>query len=100
MDKKQLRAIGHHLKPVVTVAGEGLSENVLAELNRALNDHELIKVKIAIDDRDLRAETAERLCVETRSELILTIGKMALVLRKSSKPNPKTSNLVRYLSEL
>lgn len=100
MDKKQLKAIGHRLKPVVIIAGGGLTENVLAELNRALNDHELIKVKIAIDDRDLRQETAETLCAETGAELILTIGKMALILRKNPKPNPKTSNLVRYLSDL
>ena len=100
MDKKQLRAIGHHLKPVVIIAGEGLSENVLAETNRALNDHELIKVKIAEDDREVRQKTAKILCEKTGSELILSIGKIALILRKNSKPNPKTSNLVRHLAEL
>ena len=100
MDKKQLRAIGHHLKPVVIVAGEGLSENVLAETNRALNDHELIKVKIAEDDREVRQKTAKILSEKTGSELILSIGKIALILRKNSKPNPKTSNLVRHLAEL
>ena len=44
--KKKLRTIGHGLKAVVTVADNGLSENVIAELNRALDDHELIKVKM------------------------------------------------------
>ena len=43
--KKAMRSIGHNLNPVVTIAGNGLSENVLEELNRALDDHELIKVK-------------------------------------------------------
>ncbi len=42
-DTKQLRAIGHKLKPVVTVAGKGLSETVRLEIERALTDHELIK---------------------------------------------------------
>lgn len=42
-DKKQLRRLGHKINPVVTVATKGLSENVLAEINRALIDHELIK---------------------------------------------------------
>jgi RNA-binding protein len=41
-DKKYLRALGHQLKPVVTVAGNGLTENVITEVDRALSDHELI----------------------------------------------------------
>ena len=41
-DKKYLRSLGHPLKPVVTVAGNGLTESVVTEINRALNDHELI----------------------------------------------------------
>ncbi|WP_410961553.1 YhbY family RNA-binding protein, partial [Salmonella sp. SAL4457] len=45
--KKQFKSIGHHLKPVLIVAENGLTEGVLAELERALNDHELIKVKLA-----------------------------------------------------
>ena len=53
-DSKQLRAIGHKLKPLVTVAGNGLSENVVAELERALSDHELIKVKLAVGGKDAR----------------------------------------------
>ena len=100
MDNKQLRAIGHHLKPVVTVAGAGLSETVLAEINRALTDHELIKIKIAIDDRELRSTTIGELCEQTGASSVQTIGKIALVFRKNTRPNPKTSNLVRYLVEL
>ena len=49
--KKQYRSLGHNLNPVVTVAGNGLSDAVLEELNRALDDHELIKVKLMIVDR-------------------------------------------------
>ena len=48
---RQLRAQAHSLKPVVTVAGKGLAPSVLEELDRALNDHELIKVKVAVGDR-------------------------------------------------
>ena len=53
-DTRQLRAIGHKLKPVVTVAGNGLSDAVRLELDRALEDHELIKVKLAVGDRSAR----------------------------------------------
>ena len=55
-DKKHLRRLGHNLKPVVTVAGNGLSETVNAEIERALTDHELIKVKLVADDRDKLVE--------------------------------------------
>ena len=55
-DKKQLRRLGHKLSPVVTIASKGLSENVLAEIDRALNDHELIKVKLNNGDSASRSE--------------------------------------------
>ncbi|MCF5260803.1 YhbY family RNA-binding protein, partial [Pseudomonas sp. PA-5-4A] len=52
--KKQYKSIGHHLKPVLIVADNGLTEGVLAELERALGDHELIKIKVNILDREAR----------------------------------------------
>ncbi|MCV6615360.1 MAG: YhbY family RNA-binding protein [Cellvibrionaceae bacterium] len=93
--KKQYRNIGHNLKPVVTVAGNGLSETVLEELNRALEDHELIKVKLVVADRDLRKQVIAELCKASRSELVQEIGKVALVFRAAKKPNTKLSNLLR-----
>src|SRR5690625_7634577 len=54
--KKQLRTIGHKLNPIVTIADRGLTDSVLAELNRALDDHELIKVKLALTERESRHE--------------------------------------------
>ena len=53
-DKKHLRRLGHDLKPVVTIAAKGLTDNVSAELERALSDHELIKVKLAVGDREAK----------------------------------------------
>ena len=58
-DIKQLRAIGHKLKPVVTVAGNGLTDAVYAELERALSDHELIKIKLAVGSREARAAVCQ-----------------------------------------
>ena len=100
MDKKQLRSIGHHLKPVVTIAGAGLSETVLAETERALHDHELIKIKVALDDREERARLMKDLCAKTSSDSVQVIGKVMLLIRKSSHPNPKLSNLIRHLNKL
>jgi RNA-binding protein len=94
-DVKQLRAIAHKLKPVVTIAGNGLSEGVMNEVERALNDHELVKIKLAVGSREARAAVAGEICEQTGAELVQSIGNMILVLRRSSQPDPKLSNLIR-----
>jgi RNA-binding protein len=94
-DKKYFRSLGHQLKPVVTIAGNGLTETVLAELDRALNDHELIKVKLAVGDREAKKSAIEDICLQSNAQLIQSIGHMILLFRKAEKPNPKLSNLLR-----
>ena len=94
--KKAFRSIGHHLNPVVTVSENGVSDNLLAELSRALNDHELIKVKVASQDREVRREIIEALCQISGAELVQTIGKIAVLLRRARTPNPRLSNLLRH----
>lgn len=93
--RRKLRAIAHNLKPVVMVSENGISEGLVTELERALSDHELIKVKIAIADRETRGEVARELCNLGRAELIQSIGKVAILYRASPKPNPKLSNVLR-----
>ncbi|WP_311956438.1 ribosome assembly RNA-binding protein YhbY [Halomonas garicola] len=94
--KKALRSIGHHLKPVVTVSENGISENLIAELDRALRDHELVKVKLALPDREDRALMIEELTADGRAELVQSIGKTALLYRKNPQANPKLSNIARF----
>lgn len=65
------------------------------ELERALNDHELIKVKINVGEREDRQEIIEHLIESTGATLVQKIGKIAVLLRKNKKPNPKLSNLLR-----
>ena len=92
--RKRLRAIGHGLKPVVTVAGNGLSETVLAELNRALDDHELIKVKI-VGDREERADVTIAIGALAETVIVQAIGGVLLVYRSAREPNPALSNILR-----
>jgi RNA-binding protein len=92
--KKKLRTIGHGLKAVVTVAGNGLSENVIAELNRALDDHELIKLKM-FGDKDERAEVVASLKGIPDTAVVQVVGGMALIYRASREPNPVLSNIAR-----
>ena len=96
-DIKQLRAIGHKLKPVVTIAGNGLTEGVIAELDRALNDHELIKIKLAVGSREARSAVAAEVCERSGAELVQSIGNVMVILRRTDKPDPRLSNLIRRL---
>ena len=95
-DTRQLRAIGHKLKPVVTVAAKGLTDAVVLEIERALSDHELIKVKIAVGDRETRQATADEICARTGAELVQSTGGVLLLLRRAKQPDPRLSNLIRH----
>ncbi len=86
--KRQLRALGHHLGVVVQVGAEGVTEGLIGAVTQALKDHELIKVKLADEDRDSRAESIEKLANESASEVAQTLGRTVLLF-KQRKKNPK-----------
>ena len=94
-DVRQLRAIGHKLRPVVTIAGNALSEGVVSELERALNDHELIKVKLAVGSREERQAISEQICEQLGAETVQRIGNVIVILRRAENPDPRLSNLIR-----
>jgi len=93
--KKYLRSIGHTLKPVVIVAGKGLTDGVLAEIDRALNDHELIKVKLVVGEREIKKQLITEICNQAKAENVQTIGNILLIYRPAKKPDPRLSNLLR-----
>ena len=66
--KQFLKGLAHPLKPVVQLGGNGLTEGVLAEIDNALNHHELIKVKVPSDDREEKALIMDAIIRETASE--------------------------------
>ncbi|GAA6132710.1 MULTISPECIES: ribosome assembly RNA-binding protein YhbY [Halopseudomonas] len=94
--KKDLKRIGHHLKPIVIISEQGVSEGVLTELDRALNDHELIKIRVTVSDREAKQALIADACKQSGAELVQVIGKMAILLRRAKKPNDNLSNLKRY----
>jgi len=94
-EQRRLKAIGHKLKPVLTVAGNGITDNVLAELERALSDHELIKIKVSVGDREARDDLIGQLAERSGAEVVQGIGNTALLLRRSREPDPRLSNLIR-----
>ena len=90
---KQFRAMAHQLRPVVIISGKGLSTNVIGEVQRALHDHELIKVKITLKDRSLREEMICEICRKSDAFLVQRIGYIATFYRKNPNADPRKSNL-------
>ena len=91
--RKQLKALGLALNPVVTVAGKGLSDSVLEEIRRALHDHELIKVKFAVGDRAAKQQLIAEMCQRCECELAQQIGHIALIYKKNPQAKLGLSNI-------
>jgi RNA-binding protein len=85
--RKYLRRLGHDRNPIVLVGQGGISPNLVAELDRALTDHELLKVRARVGDRDLRDQILDTLAASTQAELVQRIGHVALYYRcRKEKP--------------
>jgi RNA-binding protein len=80
--KRKLRSRAHHLKPVVLVGHNGLSDAVMNEVTRALDDHELIKIRFRGLDRHERASEIARVCDTLAAELVGNIGGTAILFRE------------------
>ena len=78
---KFLRGKCHDLKPVVMLGQKGLTEAVLNEIEIALDHHELIKIKLSVDDRDARKRAIEQICRHLQAEDVQTIGKTVSIYR-------------------
>ena len=79
--KQHLRSMAHHLKPVVQIGKNGLSDAFIAQVNKALDDHELIKVKFQNFKDEKDALTAE-LLEKTQSEFIGALGNVLILYRQ------------------
>jgi RNA-binding protein len=83
--KKHLRRLAHPLHPLVSVGQAGLTDAIVAELERALHDHELVKVRVRAEDRKLRDTALVELAARTRSEVVQRIGHVAVLYRPDSE---------------
>jgi len=80
--KKHLRGLTHSLQPVVTVADKGLTDNVMAEIESALDHHELIKIKLRCD-RETRSSHIEEISQRCAAERVHVIGQTASFYRRN-----------------
>lgn len=88
--KKFLRGIAHGLNPVIIIGAQGVTDNLMAELERALTHHELLKIKIAAGEREDRKTVIDYILQHTKAELVQSVGKMFVIYR----PHPKAPELV------
>lgn len=83
--KQYLKGLAHGMKPVVLLGSNGLTEGVLAEIEIALNHHELIKVKAASEDREAKALIMDAIVRETKAVKVQTIGHTLVLYRPSEE---------------
>ncbi|GAB6261532.1 ribosome assembly RNA-binding protein YhbY [Photobacterium sp. CCB-ST2H9] len=81
--KQYLKGLAHSLKPVVLMGANGLTEAVLSEIELALGHHELIKVKVAAEERETKQLIIEAIVRETQAEKVQVIGNILVLYRQS-----------------
>jgi RNA-binding protein len=81
--KRYLRGLAHDLKPVVLVGAKGVGAPLLAELDQALELHELVKVKVSAGDREQRDALVAALLEGSDASLVARIGHVAVLYRRS-----------------
>ena len=86
-ERKALKARAHNLHPILQLGEKGLTDAVIAEIDRALTAHELIKVRAASLNRDERDVALASICERTNAQAVQHIGKMLIVYRQ--KPTPE-----------
>ncbi|PLX97573.1 MAG: ribosome assembly RNA-binding protein YhbY [Desulfuromonas sp.] len=80
-----LRGLGHHLNPVVLVGKDAISQGLIDSVEEALNQHELIKIKLQEGCLLDRKEVASQLSEQTNSAVVQILGRTILLYRDSDE---------------
>jgi RNA-binding protein len=84
--RRHLKGLAHKLKPVVQIGNNGLTDNVVAEIDNALSHHELIKVRVSGQERADRKAMLEEIAERSQSDLVLVIGNVGGFYRPAKEP--------------
>ena len=84
--RKHLKALAHHRKPVVQVGNAGITAAVIKEIELALGRHELLKIRLPGVEREARTEMLKKICEATGANAVQEIGRMAVIYRRAEKP--------------
>ena len=93
--KRQLRALAHHLNPIFQVGKSGVTSDMVQGVRDALEKRELIKISILQNNEDDKNEVAETLATRTGSELVQLIGHTIVLYKQSSKEKYRKIELVK-----
>lgn len=91
-EKKQLKRLAHHLKPVVMVGKNGVSESLLGSVDDALESHELIKMKF-VDNKSEKHQLSDEIAAQTDSSLVGVVGNVAILFRENPRPELRKIDL-------
>lgn len=80
-ERAHLKARAHALEPVVQTGSAGVTDKLVAEVDRALTAHELIKVKVGTDDRADRVAIGDEICARTGATAVHRVGKVLILWR-------------------
>ena len=81
-----LKGLAHTRQPVVMIGNQGLTAAVLKEIDQALSAHELIKIKAASNEPDIRRAWLDEICTATGAASVQQIGKVLVIYRAAAKP--------------
>ena len=84
--RSELRSLAHRLDPTVIIGDKGLTDEVLAEIDRSLKAHELIKVRAATGEREARDAWLEKICERLQAHPVQQIGKVFVIYRENADP--------------
>lgn len=93
--KRQLRALAHHLSPIFQVAKSGVNSDMIQGIRDALEKRELLKVSILQNCEEDKDEVAKILSERTSSELVQVIGHTIVLYKQSSKEKYRKIELVK-----
>jgi RNA-binding protein len=87
--RKHLKALAHHCKPVIQVGNAGVTAPVIKEIELALERHELLKIRLPGIERGERTKMMQQICEATRADAVQEIGRVAVIYRRAEKPRLK-----------
>ena len=93
---RQLRSMANNLKPTVIVGKEGVTANILKQVNEGLEAHELIKVSVLCETGSQAAEAGREIADQAEAELVQVIGKRVVLYRETTRDDIYKSQLVKY----
>jgi len=84
--KNYLRGIAHNKNPIVTIGNKGLTDAVMAEIELALDHHELVKIKLPSNDKAEKVALIAQITGKSESEPVQLIGRIGVIYRASDEP--------------